>query len=157
MSILLLVRLMKIRFAHKSKLSLVVGSCIKVSVPINFRLQGRNTKSKCRKRGVLTSLKQICVLKTSLKKIKIADNFDTSTTCILDNCANTHIWNCKDDFLPGSMKSIDQLSNVSTIGGSNFYPDSTGQLPVTWKDDKGKSYSIVLDDVLYFPHSPVNI
>ncbi len=38
-----------------------------------------------------------------------------------------------------------------------FAPELVGRLPVTWKDNDGNPYSIVLEDVLYFPRSPVNV
>ena len=46
---------------------------------------------------------------------------------------------------------------MASIGGSNFYSESVGRLPVIWKDNIGSSYSIVLEDVLYFHRSPVNV
>jgi len=130
---------------------------VKITVPTKFRLRGRNKGSKKLRHCVYTIVNQIFVLETSLEDIKKGDNFADSTVCMVDNCANTHIWNCKDDFIPGSLQSISRMSSVATIGGSNFYPDSVGKLPVTWNDGKGGSYSIVLDNVLYFPHSPVNV
>ena len=149
-SITVAFKLLRIRLAHKSKSNDVTTRRIKVTVPTKFRLRGRYKSSTKHRRCVYTTVNQIFVLETSLDDLKKGDNFTDSTVCMVDNCANTHIWNCKDDFIPGSLKPINRMSSVATIGGSNFYPDSVGQLPVTWNDGKGGSYSIVLDDVLYF-------
>ena len=69
MSIFITIRLLQFCFAHKSKLVCTKPSHIKVAVPTKFHLQGRNNRSNrsnCYKRSVYMSLRQICVLETSL-------------------------------------------------------------------------------------------
>jgi len=82
-----------------------------------------------------------------------------SQSCICDNSANTHIWNCVKDFIPASLVqlSASAASSVVTIGGSDFHPTSIGDLKLTWTDDDGVPYTTILKDVLYFPDSPVNV
>ena len=146
--------------AHFSKSS-TEANRVRVSVPTNFRLRGRTrSRSNSKRRqskAVYTSVQRVFVSETNLEDIPSVDNFDQSRLCVVDNCANAHIWNTKDDFESGSLRPIGRLSQVATIGGSNFYPESVGRLPITWKDSDGNPYSIVLEDVLYFPRSPVNV
>ena len=82
-----------------------------------------------------------------------------SQSCICDNSANTHIWNCVKDFIPAILVqlSASAASSVVTIGGSDFHPTSIGDLKLTWTDDDGVPYTTILKDVLYFPDSPVNV
>ena len=106
-ALLIFGQLIHSRLSHNPKLVRAGQSHIKVIVPTKFRLQGRNNRSSRSKsrRSVYTSVKQICVLEASLDDEE-AISFDDTTNCMVDNCANTHIWNCKDDFVPGSLKSI---------------------------------------------------
>lgn len=80
-----------------------------------------------------------------------------ATNCVLDNSANSHIWNKKLDFVPGSIRALNHFSSVATIGGSNFYPTGIGNVRVRIKDDSNKISEIILKDVLFFPNSQVNI
>ena len=83
--------------------------------------------------------------------------FDADTqTALVDNCANTHIWNnCKQfktfTLIPASKRG------VSTIGGTPHHALGMGDVSVTWKDDNGQIFYHTLKNVLYFPNSPVNI
>ena len=52
-------------------------------------------------------------------------------TCIVDNAANTHIWNSKDAFIPKSFKVITSSDGVSTISGSGNHPSGIGEVPVS--------------------------
>ena len=77
-------------------------------------------------------------------------------TAIVNNCANTHVWNDKNHFIsyspfpPGSRA-------VSTIGGQNHFPVGSGDVSVSWRDDDNVVFKHVLKNVLYFPDSPVKI
>ena len=101
--------------------------------------------------------KQILCLDTSVEDLVDYTGFDKSRVYLIDNCANTHVWNNFDDFEEHFVQSINCLEGVATIRGSNFYPESVGGLPLTWKDEQGNPFSIVLENGLYFPHSLVNI
>ena len=48
-------------------------------------------------------------------------------------------------------------TSVLTIGGSNQYPDSLGDIQVSSLDLTGITYKNILKNALYFPTSPVNI
>ena len=147
------------RRSYKMKRSHFSLSRIRISVPTKFRARGRFRKlhSKSLRKKVFANVRQLIALEANLDELIDDEGFDSSRLCYVDNCANTHIWSNAEDFEDGSLKPIGKLSSVATIGGSNFYPEKVGRLPLTWKDDSGSSYSIVLDDVLFFPRSPVNI
>ena len=82
--------------------------------------------------------------------------FDTdASTIICDNSANVHICNDKSMF-EGEIKRTNQHS-VATIGGSKNSSAGMGTVNWRWKDDHGKSYTMKIKDVLFFPDSPVNI
>ena len=83
-------------------------------------------------------------------------SFDTdSSTIICDNSANVHICNNKKMFI-GAIRRTDQ-HYVATIGGNKNNATGMGTARWTWKDDDGKSHTMDINDVLYFPSSPVNI
>jgi len=136
-----------------------------VSVPTRFRMRGRYRshfyRSKNRYTGKIkacyTALQQVLCLETSVENLRDDVGFDDARVVLVDNCANTHVWNNLEDFEEGSVKPINRLEGVATIGGSNFYPESVGRLPLSWKDEEGNPFSIVLENVLYFPQSPVNV
>ncbi len=81
-----------------------------------------------------------------------------SFTAVTDNCANTHVINDETYFIPGTFKPLPTgHEGVMTIGGSDHIPQGTGDVRVYWKDDDGKEFEHILKNVLFFPHSPVNI
>ena len=81
-----------------------------------------------------------------------------SSTAIIDNSANTHIWSNKHDFVTESLKPYSNDNDkVMTVGSESLSPSGIGKVQVQWLDDDNKRYSIVLKDVLYFPNSPVNV
>ena len=87
-------------------------------------------------------------------------SFDSDTThCVVDNCANVHIWNNINDFVQGSYIEFDQdkSTGVSAVNGSTNKPAGIGNVRISWHDDKGKKYEIELRNVLHFPSSPVKI
>ncbi len=49
------------------------------------------------------------------------------------------------------------MNLVATIGGVNYYPVGIGTVPVQIPDGTGATSLVVLNDVLYFPNSPVKI
>ncbi len=115
-------KLALIRFrAHFSK-SPKPDDRVKISVPTKFCLRGRNRSKRCQSKAIYLSVRQVFVSETNLEDIPSVDNFDHSRLCVVDNCANAHIWNTKEDFEASSLRPISWLSKVATIGGSNFCP-----------------------------------
>ena len=50
------------------------------------------------------------------------------------------------------------ISNgVATIGGNYIIPKGIGTVRLSWTDDEGQLHTNKLNNVLYFPDSPVNI
>ena len=77
----------------------------------------------------------------------------------MDNCANVNIWNDSNAFIPESYLKINAEAStaVSAVNGEGNLPADCGNVPISWKDDKGQTYNIVLKNVLHFPKSPVKI
>ena len=77
----------------------------------------------------------------------------------MDNCANVHIWNRRSDFIPETYVKFNQeiSTAVSAVNGSSNKPAGCGDVPVSWTDDNGKEYKVILKNVLHFPDSPVKI
>ena len=46
---------------------------------------------------------------------------------------------------------------VETIGGKGHRPSGIGTVRWTWRDDLGKAHEYLIEDVLFFPESPINI
>lgn len=87
-------------------------------------------------------------------------SFDTdSTTCVVDNCSNTHVWVHRKHFTNSTFRSLDTSSSsgVYTVDGLSSCPQGIGSVPLTWRDNEGTTCSYILTDVLLFPSSPVNI
>ena len=83
-------------------------------------------------------------------------SFDTdASTIICDNSANVHICNDKSFFVSPPRRTDKHY--VATIGGSKNIACGMGTVKWTWKDDTGKSHTFEIQEVLYFPQSPVNI
>jgi hypothetical protein len=82
-----------------------------------------------------------------------------STTAVLDNSANTHIWNSLDDFIEGSLRYFDDTDSVGvlTIDKSTVRPIGIGNVLVGVTDSNGTVIQIELKDCLFFPASPVKI
>jgi hypothetical protein len=86
-------------------------------------------------------------------------SFDSdSLTVILDNSANTSVFNKKEHFVDKKIhKLVPSEEGVITIGGSNHHPEGYGDVSISLKDDDGNLCELRLSNVLYFPDSPVNI
>ena len=85
-------------------------------------------------------------------------SFDSdSTTIVLDNSATCHICNDKDMFI-GNITPIpkDSQLGVETAGGT-AKPVGFGSIRISFRDNDGKMHVETIEDVLYFPSSPVNI
>lgn len=85
-------------------------------------------------------------------------SFDTDgLSIVLDNSATCHICNNKSLFT-SEITYLDVTTDigVSTAGGT-VRPDGVGTISIRWNYDDGKSHPMSIDDVLYFPSSPVNI
>ncbi len=81
--------------------------------------------------------------------------FDTDATFVVcDNSANTHICNDKSMFITFKETTSGM---VATIGGKMNKPAGIGTVEWKWKDDEGIIHTERLEDVLYFPSSPINI
>ena len=82
--------------------------------------------------------------------------FDSdSQSIICDNSANVYICNSKSNYI-GEMLPV-RAHKVATIGGRGHTPAGTGTVSWTLMDDKGKSHTYLVENVLYFPQSPINI
>ena len=82
-----------------------------------------------------------------------------SVSVVVDNSANTHIWNNLDDFVDESLRYFGDNEDVGvlTIDESSSRPLGIGQVIVTIREDNGTMTDMVLHDCLYFPASPVKI
>ena len=86
-----------------------------------------------------------------LNEYKAFASFDSnSETALVDNCANTHIWNVRSQF-----KIFREISKsrqgVSTIGGQPHFAQGIGDVSTSWRDDNGEIFLHTLKNVLYFP------
>jgi len=87
---------------------------------------------------------------------KIFLRFDCdSSSIICDKSANVHVCNDKKHFLEG-IQPTDQFY-VATIGGEANSAQGMGTVRWTWRDDNGDSHTFDIQNVLYFPQSPVNM
>ena len=77
-------------------------------------------------------------------------------TAIVDNCANTHVWNDESHFIRYSSLSSGAWA-VSTIGGKNHYPEGSGDVSVSWRNDNNMLFRHISKNVLFFSDSPVKI
>ena len=83
-------------------------------------------------------------------------NFDEGgETAVCDNAATAHICNNKHMYV-GEIRPV-KTQGVATIGGTNFKPSGIGTVQWSWRDDNYKKHTEELDNVLFFPESPVNI
>ena len=81
--------------------------------------------------------------------------FDTDGDSIVcDNSVNTHICKNRDMFVDFKETTVGM---VATIGGKLNRPAGIGTVEWKWKDDYGKTHTYCLEQVLYFPQSPINI
>ena len=79
--------------------------------------------------------------------------------CILDNSENAHIWAILADFIPGTLRRFlpNPETGVLTIGGSNQFLHSIGDIKVSWLNSLVTAVQYILKDAIYFPDSSVNI
>ena len=85
-------------------------------------------------------------------------HFDSnSQPCVVDNCANCHIWNDKSLFLPETLHEPPPNTAVSTVSEEPTQAMLVGDVKLSWFCDEGKRYTIILNDCLYMPTSQVNI
>ena len=82
-----------------------------------------------------------------------------STSAVLDNSANIHIWSNLHDFVEGSLQYFDENSKIGvlTIGEDSSHPIATGTVIVGITDNSGSIIEVTLTKCLYFSTSPVNI
>ena len=87
-------------------------------------------------------------------------SFDyNSTVCVVENCANIHIWNDLSDFVPDSYIKLgnNESTKISAINGKSNSPIGIGDVNLTWKDDSGKEFEITLKIIFHFPNRPIKI
>ena len=84
-------------------------------------------------------------------------DFDDSAvaTIICDNSANIHI--CNDRNMFESMATANVNKVVATIGGQVNFPKGIGTVKWSWRDELGDVHTHRIEQVHYFPSSPVNI
>ena len=83
-------------------------------------------------------------------------SFDTdSRTVVCDNSANVHI--CKDKTMYVSDITPVTMHEVATIGGRGHAPAGVGTVRWNWIDGSGVKHTYLVENVLYFPQSPINI
>ena len=78
-----------------------------------------------------------------------------SSTMVCDNSANVHICNRRKMFV-GEIRKVSN-KQVATIGVKWHQPSGIGIVKWIWRDDPGKSHEYLVEDVLLFPQSPINI
>ena len=49
------------------------------------------------------------------------------------------------------------MHKVATIGGCGHAPADVGNVRWNWIDDSGVKHTYLVENVLYFPQSPINI
>ena len=78
---------------------------------------------------------------------------------VIDNSANTHIWNRLDDFVSGTLHYFgdEDVEGVMTIGDDSSKPIGIGTVAIRIPDSVGNAVPVNLERVLYFPKSPVNV
>ena len=83
-------------------------------------------------------------------------SWDTdSSSMVCNNSANVHICNNRSMFI-GELQSVSN-HKVATIGGKGHQPSGIGTVRWTWRDDERKLHEYHIENVLYFPQSPINI
>ena len=83
-------------------------------------------------------------------------SFDTdSKSAVCDNSANVHVCNQRSMYV-GEIKPIES-HKVATIGGKGHSPAGIGTVSWSWNDDVGHKHEYLVQNVLFFPQSPINI
>ena len=77
-----------------------------------------------------------------------------SSSMVCDNSANVHICNDRRMFV-GDLSPVSN-HKVATIGGKGHQPSGIRTACWSWRDDKGKLHEYHVEDILYFPQSPIN-
>ena len=82
-----------------------------------------------------------------------------SVSVVVDNSANTHIWNDLDNFVAGSLRYYDDSDDVGvlTIGEDSSRPLGIGKVIISITDNLNQEVAMHLNNCLYFPASPVKI
>ena len=74
---------------------------------------------------------------------------------VCDNSVNVHICNQHNMFVGVIIKFSNQ--QFATIGGKLHRPSVIGTFKWMWHDDSRKSHEYLVEDVLFFLQSPINI
>ena len=134
------------QFSIRNPLLTILNKCI---------LPSHMKQNQCANRVAYTTVAHVFESAEDLESTLQSVSFDTDgVPCVVDNSANTHIWN--DIRHMTNYKSIGNY-NVATIGGENHVANGIGDVTLSWTDDGGKIHHNLLQNVLHFPDSPVNI
>ena len=83
-------------------------------------------------------------------------HYDThSSTMVCDKRANFRIYNRRNMFV-GEIRKVSN-QQVSNMGGKGHQPSGIGTVKWIWRDDSGNFHKYLVEDVLFFPKSPINI
>ena len=97
-------------------------------------------------------------LTTAAKHYGVHFTFDSDATAVVvDNSANTHIWNVLEDFDNYVPLNPEDIPGVTTINSNSEYPKGCGNITVKIQDDNGVMHDLFLRNALYFPKSAVKI
>ena len=75
----------------------------------------------------------LTALESRIAKGVYATFDEDSSTCVVDNCANIHIWNEISDFIPNSYVKFSATSNanVSAVNGATNAPEGVGNVELS--------------------------
>ena len=147
----------RIKFALKSSTQFSLYGTLRklksrifVSVPIKDCVFNSNadTKESFLVGHIFTS---VAYTSDDIKDYDSITSYDSDTIqCILDNSANAHILSILADFVPGTLRHFlpSAECRVLTIGGSNQFPHSIGDIMVSWLDSMGATATYILKNTL---------
>ena len=158
----------------------VLWYCIKASVPVLLKDKAKlprdliaqwykKLRRNCRQYAICLvhlspklhyALSTIYAFSSSEAKADDIVSWDiNSTSVVVDNAANTHIWNNLEDFVVGSVRYFDDADEVGvlTIDKDSSRPLGVGTVIVKITEDNGDETEVELHHCLYFLASPVKI
>lgn len=85
-----------------------------------------------------------------------SQHIDTdSSVMVCDNSANVYVCNHPNMYVEDL--SPVKSHRVVTIGGKGHAPSGIGTIRWSWCDGQGKKHEYLVENVLHFPESPINI
>ena len=95
------------------------------------------------------------ILSSRFKSSEQVRFYSDGSSVIIDHSGNSHICS-EEDIFTYKIETI--ISNeVATICGKDLIPKGISTVSWYWTDDEGKLHTSKLNNVLYFPNSPVKI